>query len=294
MSTDLQVTDYSSLFLRTPQERKLEFEEEFGVDLSTGEVIGDGVLLGGDIGDPVVAIDVADAEEVEAIDAEPDVAEGRSCGVRLVVEQTVAHADVGAFIGGSTEGVVFELAVGCGEGEPIGEGQVERHFPAVGSGEVVGEEEVDGVALIGGQGQSFSVEEHAGIHQGEVDPGVGSRHKFAIEFEVDAGGVSATEILTVVDYFDVVHAVGDEVAHGFVIDFGGEFEGATGEVESVVGGSDEVDGTLTFDVAVEGGTGDAGGGGGVAQFFEEGGLIVEAGGQAEGDVAIEGGNDAQR
>lgn len=68
------------------RERKLEFEEEFGVDLSTGEVIGDGVLLGGDIGDPVVAVDVADVEEVEAIDAEPDVAEGRSCGVRLVVE----------------------------------------------------------------------------------------------------------------------------------------------------------------------------------------------------------------
>ena len=44
------------------RERKLEFEEEFGVDLSTGEVIGDGVLLGGDIGDPVVAVDVADAE----------------------------------------------------------------------------------------------------------------------------------------------------------------------------------------------------------------------------------------
>ena len=51
--------------------------------MSTGEVIGDGVLLGGDIGDPVVAVDVADAEEVEASQAErhlPAVGSGEVVG----------------------------------------------------------------------------------------------------------------------------------------------------------------------------------------------------------------------
>ena len=52
-----------------------ELDEETGVEEAAGEVVGDGVLLAGDVGDPKVGGDIADAEDVEAVEAEPYVAE---------------------------------------------------------------------------------------------------------------------------------------------------------------------------------------------------------------------------
>ena len=53
----------------------LQLNQDAGVDLPSRQVIGHGVLLVGHVRHPVVRADVGDVEEVEAIHAEPDVAE---------------------------------------------------------------------------------------------------------------------------------------------------------------------------------------------------------------------------
>ena len=60
---------------RTVTTRSSKFDEEAGVELAAGEVVGDGVLLVGDVGDPEVGGDIVQAKDVEAVDAKPDVAQ---------------------------------------------------------------------------------------------------------------------------------------------------------------------------------------------------------------------------
>ena len=42
--------------------------------MASGEVVGDCVLVVGDFGDPQVGVDVVDVEDIENVEAEPDVA----------------------------------------------------------------------------------------------------------------------------------------------------------------------------------------------------------------------------
>lgn len=90
----------------------LEFYAHFGIELPAGEIVGHGVLMACDVGDPIVGVDVAYAEEVEAVEAEPHVAENALAVAVGVVEEAVAHADVDAAVGGSTEIAALKLAVG--------------------------------------------------------------------------------------------------------------------------------------------------------------------------------------
>ena len=78
----------------------------------------------------------------------------------------------------------------CRKGKSVSIGQTQRHLPTLGTGEVVGEEEVERNALIGRQGNRLSVEFHAGIHQRERNPRVGSLDKLAVKLEVDAGSMA--------------------------------------------------------------------------------------------------------
>ena len=48
-----------------------ELDGNAGIDLPSGEIVRHGILGVGDVGDPVVGIDVADAEEVEGIETYP-------------------------------------------------------------------------------------------------------------------------------------------------------------------------------------------------------------------------------
>ena len=87
--------------------RPSELNEEAGVELAAGEVVGDGVLLVGDVGHPEVGGDVVQPEDVEAVAAEPYVAqvlaEATGAVAVLIVEEAVAHADVGTTVSGGTE-----------------------------------------------------------------------------------------------------------------------------------------------------------------------------------------------
>ena len=93
------------------------------VNLSACQVIRNGVLLVAHVGNPVITIYIVHTKQVQAIYAQPDVLEDNLLLPFVVVQQTVAHAYVGAFVGRSTEGVVLYSLVGSGEGQTIGKRQ---------------------------------------------------------------------------------------------------------------------------------------------------------------------------
>ena len=97
------------------------------------------------VGDPIVAVDVGYVEDVECVDAEPDVAEDASCScvevAIVVVEQSVAYAEVYAAVAWHAEDLFFAACVGGTEGQSACIVCLHGDFPSVGVGKVVAEEE---------------------------------------------------------------------------------------------------------------------------------------------------------
>lgn len=91
----------------------LELEEDTAVYLPSCEIVRDGVLLVGYIGNPVVGVYIIDAEQIEAVDAYPYVLKYRFLVSLLVVECTETHTDIGTLICGCTERHNVESAVWC-------------------------------------------------------------------------------------------------------------------------------------------------------------------------------------
>ena len=50
----------------------LEFNENPAINLSSCQVVGNGILVVGYVSYPIVAVNVADAEDVEAVYTQPD------------------------------------------------------------------------------------------------------------------------------------------------------------------------------------------------------------------------------
>ena len=71
-------------------------------NLPACQVIGHSVLRIGDVSHPIIRVDVVNAQHVKSVHAQPDITEHPSNSARnmpvFVVEQTVAHADIHAFI----------------------------------------------------------------------------------------------------------------------------------------------------------------------------------------------------
>ena len=50
----------------------LKLYQHFCVDLASCQVVGHGILVVCDVGHPVVAVDIGDAEDVQAVNTYPD------------------------------------------------------------------------------------------------------------------------------------------------------------------------------------------------------------------------------
>ena len=98
----------------------------------------------GDIRDPVIAAHVGDAEEVEAIDANPEVFQAAA-----LFDGSEAHTDIRPFVGRCPELLVCQALMRGAKGQSVGKRQSQGHFPSVGTGEIVGEMEVYRPALVG-------------------------------------------------------------------------------------------------------------------------------------------------
>ena len=244
-----------------------------------------------DVRHPIVGVDVADAKEVEAVEAKPsrfDVAEETATlFARTLAQQLVTGTEVHTLVGWGAEGVARAVGARWSEREAIGHGRLEREGPARGAGEIVGEIERHVVALVRGTRQPCALVLLASGHDGERQPGICAGDKLTEEFEVNARGIAARHIATVIDHAHIVHAVGDEVVQGLVVGLHREAEGAAGHTEGVVAAQHEMDGALRLDVAVERDGGEAVDNGRIAQLLVEGRLVVETRGGAEGPVVAE-------
>ena len=80
-----------------------KFDQNPRVDLPAREVIRHGILVVRHVGNPIVGIDIVDAEEVQAIDAQPDArTRERRFSCLRTVEQ-VTHTDVSTLVGRCAE-----------------------------------------------------------------------------------------------------------------------------------------------------------------------------------------------
>ena len=113
--------------------------------MSSGEVIWYSPLTIGHIGDPIVTVDIGDAEKIETVDTQPEFFE-----TFLLFDGQPTHTDIGTFVCRCTEVLTFNASVWGSEGEPIGIGQTESHLPTVGAWEVVRKVKIDGIALVVG------------------------------------------------------------------------------------------------------------------------------------------------
>ena len=93
-----------------------EFKDHSSVDTTPRQIVGYGILSVGYISNPIIAIDVADTEQIEAVCAQPDILEKEWLCSILIIQQAVTHSYVDSFICRCTERIVFQLFVRCRKG----------------------------------------------------------------------------------------------------------------------------------------------------------------------------------
>ena len=201
----------------------LKFQKNAGIELSAGKIIRYGVLLTGYICHPVIAVYVVYAEEVETIYPQHHILQEGLLLTAAVVEQLIAHTDICTAIGGGTETVGLQLSVRCCERKTIGKGEFQRHAPLLAAWEIIGEEEVYGITLVGRQRDALATQFHLGIHERKTEPGIGTRNKFSVEFEVESCRMTAAFVLSVINYLHVTYRIRNQIAQSLVIGFGREF-----------------------------------------------------------------------
>ena len=98
--------------------QKSEFDGNFAIHLSSSKIVGNGPLLVGNIGYPIVTVHIGDAEQIQAIDTEPQVLEHFT-----LLDGPEAHADIGSFVGRCAELLTFESAVGRTKWQSVGKSE---------------------------------------------------------------------------------------------------------------------------------------------------------------------------
>ena len=159
--------------------QKSELNGYFAIYLSSSQIVGNGPLFVCDICYPIVAVHVGDAEEIQAIDTEPQVLE-----YFTLLDSPETHTDIGSFVGWCTELLTLKSAVGRTEGQTVGKGEAQGHLPAVCPWEIVREVQVYGPPLVCRQGNPLTVHLLARTHHGEGEPLVGTWHKLTVELQV--------------------------------------------------------------------------------------------------------------
>ena len=204
----------------------------------------------------------------------------------LATDELIGEADVYAPIGGRAEGVAGVALPRNSDGKATGQDAAQVDHGSAIAREIVLEIEREVVGRTVRQGRMHrrltrTVDRLAGLHKREADPRIGAGDELAEELRIPPDDVASRAVLAIVADLDVVHRVGIDAAEVLVIDLGREFEVAAADLEAIIASEDEVDGALGFQIAVEAHDGIAAG---IlflhTQFFIEGRLRIESGGQA--------------
>ena len=168
-------------------------------------------MLVGNVGNPVVRVDIVDAEEVEAVETQPDIADECLLLVILVVQGAEAHTDVGTFVGWSSVGHRVEATVWGSERQSVGVCQFERHLPTLRSREIICKEEVQRIALVAGHRYRLAIDLHLRVHHREGEPRVGAGYELSVEFQVESQGVAGALLAGIIDNLHIVYGVGHKL-----------------------------------------------------------------------------------
>lgn len=123
------------------------------IDLSACKIIRNGILLIAHIGNPIIRIDVGNAEKIKAVDTEPHRTQRCLPATVLTIIEQIAHTNVGTLICRRTEIAGTKFLVWHIERKAIGERQFQVHLPTLRTGEVVSEIQIDGITLVGRERQ---------------------------------------------------------------------------------------------------------------------------------------------
>ena len=104
--------------------------------------------------------------------------------------------------------------------------------------------------------------------------------------------MSAGRVDAIVDDFHVLHIIGHQIRHCFVVGLCRESERAVGHTETIVESPNEMKGALALDVVVQCYDGLAIAGGGITHFFIERSLIVKSCAKAEYHILVKGRNSS--
>ena len=94
----------------------LKLYQHFCVDLASCQVVGHGILLVGDVSNPIIAVDIVDAKDVQTVNTNPHARMLQRWFAIGFSDGQIAHTDVGTFVGRCTELLVLQSAVGRSEG----------------------------------------------------------------------------------------------------------------------------------------------------------------------------------
>ena len=245
------------------------------------------------IGDPIIGTCVLYVEQVENVESEPnvfEVAEKSAIHNRIRSPgKLVRKTEVHTFVGRSAEiTVLVACAWGC-DGKAAGQDAFQIQFDAFVTGKIILEKKRYIVALAVGHRDILATSDALlRFHQGETDPGVRTRNKFAEEFDIETHCVALGAVLAVVPDLDIIYRIRVQVVQFFVIHIGTDFEVPAGCPEGIIASCNDMDGALRFQVVVQ--LYDA-----VAvfvlygrtQFLVERRLVIQAGSQAECQVLVE-------
>ena len=168
----------------------------------------------------------------------------------LVVEQTVAHANVGAPVGWRAEELRLASGVWRTERQTAGIAQFQTHLPLVCARKIVGEVERQIHALVGWTRNFLAEKRLFGLHYRQREPRVASRNKLAKQLHVDTCGIAFAQILSVVSNLQIINIVWVEIAQNLVINLGCELERTVCHSEFVVASQNEMNASLALYLGV--------------------------------------------
>ena len=119
----------------------LEIDDETGIDLSSGQVVGNSELVLIGSRNPVVGVDILHVHQVENIHPQPNTfdisQESAVANDVLFRDQLVRETDVDTFVSRRAEEAILISFVGDRDGKPTGQDPFQIQFDTFVAGEVV-------------------------------------------------------------------------------------------------------------------------------------------------------------
>lgn len=271
----------------------LKINNKANVQLSSGQVVRDCVLVIIYVCNPIIGTCILYIEQVEQVESEPNVLEiAEESAVHNGIRPScklVGKTEVHAFVGRCAEITFFIACTRSRHGKSAGQDAFQVQLDTFVTGEIILEKERNVIPLAVWHRYIFATPDALlRFHQGEADPGVRTRNKFAEEFDVDAHCMALRAVLAVITDLDIIHRVGVQVIQFLVIHVGTDFEVPAGCPEGIIAAGNDMDGALGFQLIIQ--LDDA-----VAvfvlygrtQFLVERRLVIQSGSQAEGQILVE-------